>query len=259
MHPKTLISSHLWSERTPSYLQAAQMLMGARLARLMRAPIPTIFFALVIMLSCIVMSSFSASDTEILIKFKDSLAHSKALHNWDPNVVPCEGRNRGNWVGVICFNGNVRGLQLENMGLMGTIDVDCLIMLRCLRTLSFMNNTFAGPMPDVKKLSALRSLYFSYNHFSGEIPDDAFEGMGSLKKVFLSNNEFTGKIPSSLASLHRLMLLGLDGNKFEGQIPDFQQKGLKRLNVSNNDLKGPIPASLSKMDSNSFLGNHFSH
>jgi Leucine-rich repeat (LRR) protein len=120
-------------------------------------------------------------------------------------------------------------------------------------------NTFAGPMPDVKKLSALRSLYFSYNHFSGEIPDDAFEGMGSLKKVFLSNNEFTGKIPSSLASLHRLMLLGLDGNKFEGQIPDFQQKGLKKLNVSNNDLMGPIPASLSKMDSNSFLGNHFSH
>ncbi|XP_059458959.1 pollen receptor-like kinase 4 [Corylus avellana] len=234
------------------------MLMGARLARLTRAPSPPPFFAYVgiyIMLSCTAMSSsFSASDAEILTKFKASLAHSKALKNWDPDVIPCEG-NRGNWVGVICLNGNVRGLQLENMGLMGTIDVDCLVTLSFLRTLSLMNNTFTGPIPDVKKLSALKSLYLSYNHFSGEIPDAAFEGMRSLKKVFLTNNEFTGRIPLSLASLPRLMLLGLDGNKFDGLIPDFHQKNLKKFNVSNNDLKGPIPASLSKMDSNSFSGN----
>jgi hypothetical protein len=57
------------------------------------------------------------------------------------------------------------------MGLMRTMDVDCLIMLRYLRTLSFVNNTFAGPMLDVKKLSASKSLYFSYNHFFGEITD----------------------------------------------------------------------------------------
>lgn len=236
------------------------MLMGARLARLTRAPSPTIFFAIVIMLSCTAaMPSFSnaSSDTDILIKFKDSLAHSKALHNWDPHVIPCKGKT-ANWVGVICLNGNIRGLQLENMGLMGTIDVESLITLRFLRTLSFMNNTFAGPMPNFKKLSALKSLYLSYNHFSGEIPDDGFDGMASLKKVFLANNEFTGKIPSSLASLRRLMVVGLDGNKFEGLIPDFHQKGLKKFNVSNNDLNGPIPASLSKMDSSSFSGNHVS-
>jgi Leucine-rich repeat (LRR) protein len=234
------------------------MLMGARLARLTRAPSPPPFFAIVvifIILSCTAMSSFSASDAEILTKFKASFAHPKALKNWDPDVIPCQG-NRGNWVGVICLNGHVRGLHLESMLLMGTIDVDSLVALRFLRALSLMNNTFTGPMPDVKKLSALKSLYLSNNRFSGEIPDGAFEGMRSLKKVFLANNEFTGRIPLSLASLPRLMFLGLDGNKFDGLIPDFHQKGLKMFNVSNNDLKGPIPASLSKMDSNSFSGNN---
>ena len=232
------------------------MLMGARLAT--RAPTRSssstfLFFIFVVMLSCMIMSSFG-EDMEILLKFKESLSHSKAINNWNPNVSPCNG-NRGNWVGVICYNGKIWGLQLENMGLMGTIDVDALVSLRYLRTISFMNNTFAGPIPSIKKLSALKSVYLSYNHFSGEIPDDAFADMGSLKKVFLANNEFTGKIPSSLARLPRLLVLTLDGNKFEGQIPHFPQKGLRKFNVSNNNLEGPIPSSLSKMNANSFSGN----
>lgn len=237
------------------------MVKGARLGSLTRAPsLTTLIFSLVVMLSCPVMSSsFGASDTEILLKFKGSLQHSNALNNWDPNVEPCE-RNRGNWAGVICLNGNVRGLQLENMGLMGTIDVDSLVSLRYLRTLSFMNNTFTGTMPTIKKLSALRSVYLSYNHFSGEIPDDAFAGMSLLKKVFLTNNEFTGKIPSSLATLPGLLVLRLDENKFQGHIPNFQQKdSLKKFNVSNNNLEGPIPASLSNLETSSFSGNNFLH
>ncbi|KAG6727356.1 pollen receptor-like kinase 4 [Carya illinoinensis] len=237
------------------------MLTGARWATLMRAPSPhaLLIFAfahVVILLSFTAMKSFGASDTEILMKFKESLGNAKTLDNWDPNVSPCEG-NRGRWVGVICFNGNIRGLQLENEGLTGTIDVDSLVSLRHLRTLSFMNNTLAGPMPNIKKLSALKSMYLSYNHFSGEIPDDAFEGMSYLKKVFLSHNGFTGRIPSSLTALPRLMVLTLDENKFEGQIPNFEQKNLKKFNVSNNNLEGPIPVSLSIMDSNCFSGNQY--
>jgi len=232
------------------------MITGARWAKLRRAPSPAafIFFTLVVMLSWTVVPSFGASDKEILMKFKKSVTHANALSNWDPKVSPCEG-NRGNWVGVICVKGSVRGLMIENRGLTGTIDVDSLVSLRHLTTLSFMNNTFAGPWPDIKKLSALRSVYLSYNHFSGEIPDDAFAGMSFLQKVFLANNEFTGKIPSSLAALPRLFMLGLAGNNFEGQIPNFQQKNFKKFNVSNNNLEGPIPASLSKIRSDSFSGN----
>ncbi|KAH7515241.1 hypothetical protein FEM48_Zijuj10G0006000 [Ziziphus jujuba var. spinosa] len=212
--------------------------MGVREARLLRAPNPNIFF-FIILLSCyfFMSSSFAGSDSDALLSFKDSLSNTRALSSWSPSTNPCKG-NRGNWIGVLCFNGTVRGLQLENMGLKGTVDLNYLVSMENLKTISFMNNTFTGAMPDIKKLIWLRSVYLSYNHFSGEIPEEAFLGMRFLKKVLLTNNEFSGKIPLSLTALPRLTELRLDGNKFEGQIPDFHQPSLKSLNVSNNELNG---------------------
>lgn len=241
--------------------------MGVRVARLLRAPTPQTFFLfVVVVVSCTIMSLLSSSSVsgaapppdaiDALMRFKNSLSNSKSLSNWDPTkTAPCNGHT-SNWIGVLCYNSNVRGLQLENMGLKGVADVELLISLPHFRTLSFMNNTLAGAIPDLKRLSRLRSVYLSYNHFSGEIPDDVFSGMRFLKKVLLSNNEFQGKIPSSLVALPKLVVLTLDGNKFDGQIPDFPQQSLKRINVSNNDLEGPIPASLSKMDITAFSGNY---
>ncbi|PON87652.1 Tyrosine-protein kinase [Trema orientale] len=234
--------------------------MGVRVARLLRAPTPqTSFLFLLLVVSCTTSSpplAGGAPDAvDALMRFKNSLSNSKSLTSWDPQkTAPCDG-HRANWIGVLCFNSNVRGLQLENMGLKGVADVDLLISLPHFRTLSFMNNTLAGPIPDLKRLSRLRSVYLSYNHFWGEIPDDVFAGMRFLKKVLLSNNEFQGKIPSSLVALPKLVELRLDGNKFDGLIPDFPQQSLKRINVSNNDLEGPIPESLTKMDSTAFTGN----
>ncbi|KAL0310267.1 UNVERIFIED_CONTAM: Pollen receptor-like kinase [Sesamum calycinum] len=146
------------------------------------------------------------------------------------------------------------GLQLENMNLKGQIDVNSLISLRFLRTLSFMNNNFEGAMPDWRKLGALKSLFLSNNQFSGDIPDDAFKGMTSLKKVHLANNKFTGHIPSSLES-PKLIELRLENNQFTGTIPAISSDHLKTLNVANNLLEGPIPAPLARLDPNSFSGN----
>ncbi|BFG24020.1 hypothetical protein CerSpe_102940 [Prunus speciosa] len=240
------------------------MVMGAHMAmaRLMRAPnpTPTFFVALFIaVLSCMVMLPFGSpmvTTTEALMRFKKTLQlgnESATLSSWDPNKDPCNG-NKANWVGVLCFNGNVRGLQLENLGLQGKLDLEPLTQLPYLKTLSFMNNSLAGPLPKLKNLK-LRSVYLSYNHFSGEIPDDAFEGLILLRKLYLGNNQFTGKIPSSLTTVPRIFDVGLEGNKFSGQIPDFRQKGLKRLNLANNELEGPVPESLSKLDPSSFSGN----
>ncbi|KAJ9145653.1 hypothetical protein P3X46_028012 [Hevea brasiliensis] len=194
------------------------------------------------------------TDSEILIKFKGSLSNASALDNWSDMTNPCKG-DISNWNGVICHKGFVIGLQLEGMGLTGKIDVQTLIGLSVLRSLSFMNNGFDGPFPELKKLKSLRSIFLSKNHFSGAIPDDAFEGMFKLKKVLLAENEFTGAIPSSLAALPKLIVLRLEGNKFTGKLPKFSATNFASFNVSNNELDGPIPATFSKMDFKSFSGN----
>ncbi|KAG6418399.1 hypothetical protein SASPL_120603 [Salvia splendens] len=188
---------------------------------------------------------------ESLMRFKTALTNTDpSLANWNPSTNPC----RGNWAGVLCYNGYVWALQLDNMGLQGQIDVDSLAELSYLRTLSFINNNFQGSMPNWRKLGTLMSLYLSDNHFSGQIANDAFEGMESLKKVYLSYNSFTGPIPGSLAS-PRMVEVGLDNNHFSGAIPAIDSQNLQVFNVSNNDLQGPVPPSLLKLDPSSFTGN----
>ncbi|XWS28177.1 hypothetical protein CRYUN_Cryun25bG0043300 [Craigia yunnanensis] len=200
-------------------------------------------------------SSYALSDPEILLKFKSSLTNDIALKNWENNSMPPCNKRRANWVGVLCYKGTIWGLQLENMGLSGTIDVNTLTGLSNLRTLSFMNNNFNGSIPELNKLSALKSFFLSKNGFSGDIPGNAFAGMIWLKKLHLSQNQFTGPIPASLATLPKLLELKLDGNRFSGQIPDFKQQDLQKVDVSNNGLEGSIPASLSKMNASMFSGN----
>ncbi|XP_022754038.1 pollen receptor-like kinase 1 [Durio zibethinus] len=208
-----------------------------------------------LLLYMLFVSSYALSDPEILLKFKSSLTNVSSLENWENNSMPpCNG-HRANWAGVLCYNGNIWGLQLESMGLSGTIDVNTLTGLSNLRTLSFMNNSFNGPIPELNKLNALKSIYLSKNNFSGDIPGNAFAGMIWLKKLHLSQNLFTGAIPASLATLPKLLVLKLDGNRFSGQIPDFKQNGLQKVDLSNNELEGSIPASLNRMNASMFSGN----
>jgi hypothetical protein len=197
-------------------------------------------------------SSDPAADA--LLKFKDGITDDNgALNTWLPGTRPCDG-SASNWAGVICHKGEVMGLQMENMGLSGKLDLTPLTTLSVLRSVSFMDNQFAGPMPDVKVLSGLRAVFLSGNKFSGEIPADAFSGMGSLKKVVLAKNNFSGPIPASLADVPRLLELLLNDNKFQGQIPDLRQKELQVVNVANNELEGEIPPSLKSMPADMFAG-----
>ena len=212
------------------------------------------FLPLLLLLSMLFVPSYALSDPEILLKFKSSLTNATALEYWENNSKPPCNEHHANWVGVLCDNGTIWGLQLENIGLSGSIDVNTLTGLSNLRTLSFMNNNFSGPIPELNKLIALKSIYLSNNRFSGDIPGNAFAGMIWLKKLHLSQNQFTGAIPASLATLPKLLELKLDGNQFSGQIPDFKQQDLQKVDVSNNGLEGSIPASLSKMNASMFSG-----
>lgn len=219
---------------------------------------PTSSHAFLFIVVAVLVSSPQVSgmtEAESLLKFKSSLSNQEAIPNWDPAVPPCSSGNTSKWLGVICINGNVWGLQLENMGLGGDIDIDALSRLPELKILSLMRNEFGGTLPELRRLPKLRGVYLSNNHFSGDIPDDAFSGMDSLRRLFLANNAFSGKIPSSLTKVPKLVELRLEGNQFEGKIPDFQQHELPHVDVANNLLEGPIPESLRNLNPASFLGN----
>ncbi|EEF46248.1 pollen receptor-like kinase 3 [Ricinus communis] len=195
--------------------------------------------------------SFSLSENESLLKLKKSLNHAGVLDDWVSGSNPCVRR----WVGVICFGGIITGLHLSDLGLSGTIDIEALQQLPGLRTISFVNNSFSGPIPEFNKLGALKSLLLTHNEFSGEIANDFFTPMSSLKKVWLSENKFTGKIPDSLMQLSLLKELHLEGNQFSGKIPPLKQSKLNSLDLSQNLLEGEIPQSLSAFSASSFAGN----
>ncbi|AES65591.1 LRR receptor-like kinase [Medicago truncatula] len=193
----------------------------------------------------------SPSETQALLKLKQSLINSdKILSTWIPNVSPCSGT----WIGVICFDNVITGLHLSDLQLSGTIDVDAIVEIRGLRTLSFVNNSFTGPIPQFHKLGAIKSLLLQQNQFSGPIPGDFFSQLTSLKKVWLSGNKFSGNIPPSLTELDLLKELHLEGNEFSGQLPSLKQD-MKSFDVSNNKLEGPIPESLVRFGPVSFAGN----
>nr|CAB3481441.1 unnamed protein product [Digitaria exilis] len=201
--------------------------------------------------------SLSPDATDALLKLKSGINDGGALDTWVPGTSPCNNGGDGvtTWAGVVCNAEGVHGLQLEGMRLSGTLDLGALKGLSGLRTVSFMDNEFAGPFPDVKELSGLRAIFLSGNKFSGVIPADAFAGMGSLRKVVLSENNFSGPIPASLADVPRLLELQLNDNKFQGKIPDLKQKELKEVNLANNELEGEIPASLKSIKPDMFAGN----
>ncbi|KAE8735660.1 Pollen receptor-like kinase 4 [Hibiscus syriacus] len=227
------------------------MVMGTNMH--VRTPNISLFLLLLSLLQLLFFSAGDHTDMENLLIFKDSLANPANLRNWNASIRPCNG-NEANWMGVICVGNKIWGLQLENMGLGGMVNLEILDEMPTLRIISLVNNNFEGRIPEMKKLGELKALYLSNNHFAGDIPDNAFQGTRSLKNLFLANNGLTGKIPLSLATLPKLLILKLEGNQFVGRIPDFKQK-VKVANFANNELEGPIPASLSSMSASIFTGN----
>ncbi|KAL4310994.1 hypothetical protein GQ457_01G040290 [Hibiscus cannabinus] len=180
--------------------------MGTHIARHVRTP--SLSLVLLCLLQSVFITTSDDADVENLLMFKDSLANPSNLRNWNSSVPPCQG-NRANWMGLLCVRSQIWGLQLENMGLGGVVNLDILGQIPTLRIVSLMNNDFQGNIPEMDKSGELRALFLSNNRFSGDIPDNAFRGTRSLKNLFLSNNDFTGKIPSSLAKLPKLSVLDL--------------------------------------------------
>jgi hypothetical protein len=208
---------------------------------------------LFLLLFLLPLRSLSAVDSgnQPLLALKQSFTHADALSSWLPNSSPCSAK----WFGVICVDGSITGLHLTGLALSGNIDVNALAQLPGLRTISFVNNSFTGPIPQFHTLGALKSLLLTGNQFSGQIPADYFSNLTSLKKLWLSHNQFTGTIPESVTHLSHLIELHFEHNKLTGRIPPMKQTSLKQLDLSYNMLEGEIPQSLSIFDENTFKGN----
>ncbi|KAK6911836.1 Leucine-rich repeat-containing N-terminal, plant-type [Dillenia turbinata] len=214
---------------------------------------PFFFFFFFTVFFNILPVTFPGSESEALLKFKKSLHNPPALSPWEPGSTPCAKNKK--WNGVICEHGIVTGVHLGDLGLSGDIDVQALLELPGLRTLSLINNSFSGFIPEFNRLGALKALYLTGNQYSGPIAANFFETMQSLKKVWLSNNKFSGEIPSSLGMLENLMELHLENNEFSGQIPPLAQNSLKDLHLANNKLTGEIPQGMERFNKEVFVGN----
>lgn len=214
------------------------------------AAVRIVFLFLIFLLGGLPLSC-SLTENEALLKLKQSFAHSESLNSWTSDSVPCSAR----WTGIICNRGVITGLHLTGLQLSGKIDVEALLELRGLRTISFVNNSFSGPIPELNRIGVLKSMLLSGNDFSGVIPNDFFSSLTSLKKVWLSFNKFSGNIPHSLGQLSHLIELHLENNQFSGPIPHLKQASITSLDFSNNKLEGEIPESLSRFEAKAFAGN----
>ena len=82
----------------------------------------------------------------------------------------------------------------------------------------------------------------AYNFFTGTIPENVHLTEPNLRDLFVENNELGGNIPSTFGQLD-WERLHLDGNKFEGPVPqDINAGKMRELMLHNNKLTGGFPA-----------------
>lgn len=157
------------------------------------------------------------------------------------------------WFGVICRQGRVWKLVVENLKLNGTFPSNTLSRLEGLQVLSLKGNMLTGTIPvDLALVGNLKILYLNENRFSGEIPA-VFSTFHRLNVLNLANNNLTGPIPTAVCAMPVRDLI-LQDNQLSGDIPDNVMA--TNFNVSNNNLSGPIPPNLAaKYMSTSFEGN----
>uniref|UniRef100_A0A0D6R155 non-specific serine/threonine protein kinase n=1 Tax=Araucaria cunninghamii TaxID=56994 RepID=A0A0D6R155_ARACU len=184
---------------------------------------------LLIILCCPFSTGATNAEGQALLAVKGELNGSaNFLSDWDAALVdPCIS-----WSKITCNDGKVISLDLESMGVSGTLS------------------------PVIGELQHLTILGMQNNHISGNLPSE-LGNMTSLRNLNLANNDFTGDIPSSLGQLPNLQYLDLKNNKLKGEIPPSIARisTLIELDLSYNDLTGKIPEVLFSRPTYNFTGN----
>ncbi|XP_058109020.1 receptor protein kinase TMK1-like isoform X2 [Magnolia sinica] len=205
---------------------------------------PKVVFSVVIVCCfSLVFGVTDPQDLEILIEFQKGLDNPELL-KWPSGSDPC---GPPQWPHVYCENSRVTQIQIQNLGLSGTLPPN-FNRLSKLLNIGFQRNKFHGNLPTFSGLSQLQYAYLGNNQFE-TIPFDFFDGLDSLQVMSLDYsplNKTTGwSLPLSLQKSAQLTNLSLIGCNLVGQLPDFlgQMGSLTALKLSYNSLSGEIPSS----------------
>ncbi|KAF2300082.1 hypothetical protein GH714_008100 [Hevea brasiliensis] len=199
-------------------------------------------------------NAFGQSDFEALLELKKGIEKDpsgKVLVSWDSNSLASDGCPQ-NWYGVVCIDGNVDSITLNDAGLVGNFSFPVLTGLKMLRNLSISNNHLMGTISNVGSIESLDLERLKYldlraNSFSGDIMK-LLSQLGSVVHVDLSSNQLSGSLDLGLGNasfVSSIQYLNISHNALVGQlfahdgVPYFDS--LEVFDASNNQLDGNIP------------------
>ncbi|CAK7353122.1 unnamed protein product [Dovyalis caffra] len=176
------------------------------------------------------------TEKTILLNLKQQLGNPPSIQSWNSSSSPCD------WPEVICVEGTVAGLELDDKNITETIPAT-VCDLKYLTYLNLSWNYIPGGFPKVLyDCTKLDYLDLSQNYFVGPIPDD-IDKLSSLKHIHLEGNNFTGSIPPRIGNLTELQTLYLHQNQFNGTFPKEIGKlsNLEELALAFNEF---VPSSI---------------
>ncbi|GMN65760.1 hypothetical protein TIFTF001_034834 [Ficus carica] len=189
------------------------------------------------------------NDVKVLNELREGLENSELL-KWPENGKDDDPCGPPSWPHVFCNGDRVSQIQVQNMGLKGTLPPS-FNQLSKLSNLGLQGNKFSSELPSFRGLSDLEFVYLDNNEFD-TIPADFFSGLSNVRVLALDRNPFnatTGwSLPQDLADSAQLTNLSLVECNLVGQIPEFlgTLPSLTVLKLSYNRLTGEIPSSLAE-------------
>lgn len=201
-------------------------------------------FSLIISL---VHSLTDTNDLRVLNEFRKGLENPELLqwpaHGDDPCGPPL-------WKHVFCKGNRVAQIQVQGLGLKGTLPKD-FNQLSKLFNLGLQRNQFYGNLPSFSGLSELEFAYLDFNHFD-EIPFDFFDGLTTIRVLALDENPLNATtgwtLPNEVGKLTQLVNFSLGNCSLLGPLPDFlgSLPSLTALKLSYNRLSGVLPLSFNQ-------------
>ncbi|KAE9596269.1 putative non-specific serine/threonine protein kinase [Lupinus albus] len=199
--------------------------------------------------------AFGSSDIDSLLELRNSIQNDPSeliLNSWDSKSLDSYGCPQ-NWYGILCSEGNVISITLDNAGLVGEFNFLAISGLKMLYKLSIMNNQFTGSILHIGSMVSLEFLDLSLNKFYGLVPPNIAE-LSNLVYLNLSSNEFGGPLLIDFNKLERLKYLDLHSNNFSGDIMQiFLLMGsVLHVDLSSNSFSGTLDL---RLGNESFLSS----